>query len=491
MNRAPALGRVGPLSDAAQRLGRRGRASRAWPERISLLAMDIVAFALGLRLAHALYERWLPDAATLIRRPTELAALSTLLAIQVLVMTAVFFFARLYHQPHGLSRVDLALLLFRAVSIGVIVTYAATAFLFPDLAYSRRIPVYDWVATTLCVLGLRMLHREIWDGLRLAGIGRTRLLIVGAGPIGQDLVARILRRPRLGYTIVGLVDDAPGRARALGVPIVGRSAELGTLVDSLAADEVIIALPEASRQTLLDLISQCQREGVAIRVFPDIFQLLAGDVQITALGGLPLLNVRDFALRGWRLTLKRGFDILFSATLLVLLSPLLLGLALAVMLESRGPAFYIQSRMGLDGRSFPMLKFRSMRSGAEAETGAVWAVRDDPRRTRVGRFMRRTNLDELPQLINVLLGHMSIVGPRPERPEFVTEFQRRMPRYMERHLEKGGITGWAQVNGLRGNTSIEERTKYDLYYIENWSLLLDIKIILKTLSSSFRDPNAY
>ena len=154
-------------------------------------------------------------------------------------------------------------------------------------------------------------------------------------------------------------------------------------------------------------------------------------------------------------------------------------------------AFFVQERMGLDARPFPMIKFRSMRLDAEAHTGAVWAQRDDPRRTRFGQFLRRSNLDELPQLINVLLGHMSIVGPRPERPEFVAEFQRLIPRYMERHREKAGITGWAQANGLRGNTSIEERTKYDLYYVENWSLLLDFKIMLKTLLAGFRDPNAY
>jgi exopolysaccharide biosynthesis polyprenyl glycosylphosphotransferase len=276
-----------------------------------------------------------------------------------------------------------------------------------------------------------------------------------------------------------------------GEEIVGGTANLKSLVERLQVDEVMIALPDATRQELLTLISRCQHDGVSVRIFPDVFQMLAGEIQITALDGLPLLNLRDMALRGWRLTLKRAVDIALSLSALILLSPLMLALAILIKLESKGPAFFVQERMGLDAKPFPMIKFRSMRVDAEAASGAVWAVRDDPRRTRIGQFLRRWNLDELPQFINVLLGHMSIVGPRPERPEFVSEFQRNMPRYMERHREKGGLTGWAQVNGLRGNTSIAERTKFDLYYIENWSLLFDFKIMLKTLFSGFRDPNAY
>lgn len=490
MSRLPLADRRAGANQAWERAGTRAGVRREWPERVSLLALDIAAFAAGLRLAYVLYANLSQDNPALSRLP-QFTAWRELLLVQVLVLTAVFFFAHLYHLPRGTSRVDLAVHLFRAVSIGVILTYACTSFLFPDLAYARRVPIYDWGTTFLCVLALRLLHREIWEQLRKAGIGCARVLIVGAGPAGQDLVARIHRRPRLGYAIVGIVDDTPGRSRARGVPIVGRTAELGQLVDQLAVDELFVALPEASRQQILEIISQCHREGLSIRVFPDVFQMIAGEVQITALDGLPLLNVRDVALRGWRLTVKRMFDILVSSTAIVLLSPLMLALAALVKLESSGPAFFVQERMGLDGKSFPMLKFRSMRSGAEEATGAVWAVRADPRRTRIGRFMREHNLDELPQLINVLLGHMSIVGPRPERPEFVAEFRRHMPRYMERHREKGGITGWAQINGLRGNTSIEERTKYDLYYIENWSILFDLKIMLKTLVAGFHDPNAY
>jgi len=204
------------------------------------------------------------------------------------------------------------------------------------------------------------------------------------------------------------------------------------------------------------------------------------------------LTVRDVAQRGWRLALKRAMDIVGATVGLILLSPLMLLIALLIKLDSPGPVFYVQERMGLDGRPFLMLKFRSMRADAEIE-GPGWTRPDDPRRTRVGALLRRLNLDELPQLINVLLGDMSLVGPRPERPIYVEQFRRVIPRYMERHREKAGITGWAQINGLRGDTSIAERTKYDLWYVENWSLWLDIKILLRTLvqTLTFRSPNAY
>ena len=265
----------------------------------------------------------------------------------------------------------------------------------------------------------------------------------------------------------------------MGVPVLGSINDLPEIIEASNSGEVIIGLPEASHQELVGIISQCEREKVSIRVFPDVFQIMASEVTIGDLGGLPLLTIRDVALRGWKLSLKRTVDIILSSVALLFLSPIMMLTAIAIKLDSRGPALFVQERMGLDARPFPMVKFRSMRQDAEAH-GPGWTVQNDPRRTRIGAFIRRTSIDELPQFINVLVGDMSLVGPRPEQPAYVEQFRQSIPRYMDRHREKAGLTGWAQINGQRGDSSIAERTKYDLWYIENWSLWLDFKIIVRT-----------
>jgi len=412
-----------------------------------------------------------------------------MMAIHVVTLLGVFFFYKLYHRRRSLSRFDEFSTLFAAVSIGTFMAIAFTAFIFNRLEYSRWIVVYAWMWTLVLVSLGRLVYATVEQALRSRGVGADRVLIVGAGEVGQNLAQRIARAPRLGYRVVGFVDDDPS-AQGNGLPILGRTEHLPEIIDQQGIDEVIIALPNASHEELMDLISRCHRERVSIKVFPDVFQIIASEVSIGHLDGLPLLTVRDVALRGWKLTLKRVVDVVVSVVALVLLSPLMLLIALAIRLDSEGPVFYTQERMGLDAKPFKVIKFRSMRADAEAETGPVWAKADDPRRTRVGAFLRRTSLDELPQFINVLLGEMSVVGPRPERPVFVEQFRRSIPRYMDRHREKAGITGWAQVNGLRGDTSIWERTKYDIWYIENWSLWLDFKIMLMTLLRLFRDRNA-
>ncbi len=276
----------------------------------------------------------------------------------------------------------------------------------------------------------------------------------------------------------------------MGVPVLGGIDDIPELIKEHEVEEVIIGRPELAHQQVLAIISRCERGQVGIKIFPDLFQIIATELSIGDLGGLPLLTVRDVALRGWKLTLKRAVDLLGSAVGLIFLSPVLMLVAVIIKLDSPGPAFYAQERMGLDAKPFWCLKFRSMRTDAEKD-GPGWTVESDPRVTRLGRLIRRLSIDELPQLINVFLGDMSLVGPRPERPVYVEQFRRSIPRYMDRHREKAGMTGWAQVNGLRGDTSIAERTKYDLWYIENWSLWLDFKIILRTFFSALGDRHAY
>jgi len=336
----------------------------------------------------------------------------------------------------------------------------------------------------------RFVHHTIRSYLYAHGWGETKTLIVGAGEAGSLILEKIRSLPELGYRMAGFLDDERAGQSVMGLPVLGRTDELGHVVSAFSIEEVIIALPEASHNELLSIISRCEDGRVSIKVFPDVFQIMASEVNIGDLGGLPLLTMRDVALRGWRLTLKRMVDVIISAIVLVFISPLLLLLAILVKLDSPGPAIYWQERMGLDAKPFPCFKYRSMRADAEVQTGPVWAIKDDPRRTRIGSFLRTYSLDELPNFINVFLGHMSLVGPRPERPYFVEQFREMVPRYMERHREKAGITGWAQANGLRGDSSIWERTKYDLYYIEHWSLWFDFKIMILTLFRFLRDPNA-
>jgi len=417
-----------------------------------------------------------------------------MLLIQVATLVSVFFFSRLYHTVRAPSRVDEFYQIFGSVSIGTVMSVAFSGFVFKnsviDLDYSRAMILYAWLLTILFVTFGRWLHYTLTTRLRSQGLGNDRVLIVGTGEVGHMILQKIQWNPGLGYKVVGLVEMNGANERAFDVPVLGGPEKLAELIDRHEIDEVIIALPEATHRETLSLISQCERGSVSIKLYPDVFQIMASQVSIGDLGGLPLLSVRDVALRGWRLTLKRALDIVGSAVGLVFLSPFLLFIGLLIKLDSPGPVLYAQERMGLDAKPFWCLKFRSMRSDAEKD-GPGWTTKDDPRRTRIGEFLRRLSLDELPQLINVFLGEMSLVGPRPERPIYVEQFRRSIPRYMDRHREKAGLTGWAQVNGLRGDTSIIERTRYDLWYIENWSLRLDFKILLRTILRMFQDRNAY
>lgn len=405
-------------------------------------------------------------------------------------LVAVYFFYRLYHQRRGESRIDEIYKLVPATSIGVIVATALTTVLYRDLEYPRLLLVYVWLFTLLIVGLGRLLHGGLRSLAYARGWGELRVLIVGAGEAGNLILEKIRQSPRLGYRPVAFLDDERVGMKVLGLPVVARPEDLGDVVRALKIDEVIIALPDAPHQQLLSIVSKCEDGSVNIKIFPDVFQIMAAEINIGDLSGLPLLAMRDVALRGWRLTLKRIVDVILSGILLILASPFLLLVAFIVKIDSRGPALFTQVRMGLDAKPFPMFKYRSMRMDAEKD-GPGWTTENDPRITRIGRFMRRTSLDEFPQFINVFLGHMSLVGPRPEQPAFVEQFREMVPRYMERHREKAGITGWAQINGLRGDTSISERTKYDLYYIENWSLWFDFKILILTALRFFRDRSAY
>ncbi len=457
-----------------------------------LVTNDLVMVALAFYLAYWL-RQWIavPPAVAI----APFGDYVGMMFIQVATMLLLYFFSRLYDVKRSMPRLDEFYRIFAATSIGSISTIAFTTFLFKnttlELDFPRAMVIYAWLLTVVFVMIGRSLLVLLRNWLRRRGLWADRLLIIGTGDVGRMILQKVRQMPRLGYQVVGFVDgDTPSSERIMDVPVLGQVDDIPDLIEKYEIEEVIIGRPELSHQELLAIISRCERGQVGIKIFPDLFQIIATELSIGDLGGLPLLSVRDVALRGWKLTLKRGVDLVGSAVGLVILSPILMLLAMAIKLDSPGPVLYAQERMGLDAKPFWCFKFRSMRTDAEKQ-GPGWTVEDDPRVTRLGRLIRRFSIDELPQLINVFVGEMSLVGPRPERPIYVEQFRRSIPRYMDRHREKAGMTGWAQVNGLRGDTSIAERTKYDLWYIENWSLWLDFKIMLRTLASVLGDRHAY
>ncbi len=442
----------------------------------ALLVLDMGGTWLAFYLAHGLMVR---DPDVIIGPFLEFWQLP---AVYTVVLVIIFFTQRMYQRRRAISYLDEFFKLVSFNSFAILLTVALITLALRDFRYHRQFLFYAWAINIGLLTLARSLHAQVQWQAQARGIGDDRVLIIGAGEVGHMLVQKVLQNPKLGYQVVGVVDNGKTSvvATLLGLPILGTLVDIPWIIEKYLIDEVIIGLPESSHQELVGIISLCEREKVGIRVFPDVFQIMASEVGIGDLGGLPLLTIRDVALQGWKLTLKRGMDVVVSAIGLILTSPLMLLTALLVKLDSPGPVFYVQERMGLDARPFKILKFRSMRHDAEVE-GPGWTTEDDPRRTKLGTLMRRFNIDEFPQLINVLIGDMSLVGPRPERPVYVEQFRQSIPRYMDRHREKAGMTGWAQVSGLRGDTSIAERTKYDLWYIENWSLALDIKIIMRTI----------
>lgn len=446
---------------------------------IALVILDIGSIWLAYYLAYGIVWRSLDNPAAEISPFWQ--EIWLLPGVLTVILVISFFTQRMYQRRRPTSHLDE---LFKII----VFTLFATLLTVAVLELSIRLDYHRWLLLygTVFSIGLlavaRTIHAQVQWQAQAHGVGDDRILIIGAGEIGQMIYRKIIQNPQLGYQVIGFVDHEKSyRAQAVAEsPMLGTLLDIPQIIDKYVVDEVIIGLPESNHQEIVNIISLCEREKVGIRVFPDVFQIMASEVGIGDLGGLPLLTIRDVALQGWKLTLKRSMDVLLSIIALILISPILLLTAILIKLDSSGPVFFTQERMGLDARPFKILKFRSMRQDAEAQ-GPGWTVEDDPRRTKLGTLLRRFSIDELPQLVNVLIGDMSLVGPRPERPVYVEQFRQSIPRYMDRHREKAGITGWAQVNGLRGDTSIAERTKYDLWYIENWSLALDFKIIIRTL----------
>ncbi len=422
----------------------------------------------------------------------------------VAVVPLGFFLQGLYRLRRGRSRVDDFFAVFvgsiLAVVFGVVGTLYVQTYIASEA--SRDIGAYQvsqlvWAIFLLFNVGLtyssRELMREVLERRWRAGIGLKRILIAGSGDLGRLVADKILEHRELGYQIVGFVDDraAGDHLGYRGLPLLGTIDDAAEITAREGVDHLYVALPPEQHMRMLALLESTSREIVDVKVVPDLLQVIALRARLEDLDGVPVISINDVPLQGFNAMVKRTIDIAISFSALTVLSiPLAIVCAL-VRCTSKGPIFYRQERMGLDGKSFSIAKFRSMFDEAEKHTGPVWAVQGDPRVTPLGRFMRHSNVDELPQLWNVLMGDMSIVGPRPERPHFVEQFRHKIPQYMLRHKVKAGLTGWAQVNGWRGNTPLEKRIEYDLYYIENWSVRLDLKIIWLTVLRGFFHKHAY
>ncbi len=454
-----------------------------------MLLSDLLAIAASWIAAYYLRFHWGP--VPVYRGIPGLPPYLFLLALIVVVWGVAFKAFGLYRPRRISSRLAEVWDIAKACTLAVLILVAVTFFL-KQFEFSRLVILYFWVFSIASVSVVRVSFREALRMLRRRGYNLRHVLIIGDGSLARTLVRRIDARPDLGLRIAGVLASDPEMVgeKMEGLGILGTYEEAGKIAGELPIDKVFVAIPIEAYGRMETILRSMETGFLDINIVPDLYQYVTRRGGVEEFDGLPLISLQDSPLHGWSLVAKRITDIVLSATALLITAPLMLLIAAAVKLTSPGPVLYRQERMGLDGRTFQMLKFRSMKPDAEAESGPVWATRYDLRPTPVGAVLRRTSLDELPQLLNVLTGEMSLVGPRPERPVFIEELRKRIPKYMLRHKVKAGVSGWAQVNGWRGDTSLEKRIEYDLSYIEHWSLLFDLKILWLSLWRGFIHRNA-
>ena len=424
-----------------------------------------------------------------------------LLPLIAVAWPGFLYFHGLYQVRRGRSRIDEFFAIFFGVLNALAVTLGFTLFVRvyyfygPESAqweFSQAVWAIFFVLDVLALNAARWAIRAWLERLWASGYGVKNALVAGTGDLGRMVAETLTAHGELGYRVIGFLDDAPGPQARNGLPVLGRLNQVLEVAKAHNVEQLYIALPLEEHGKVVELIRCAGNECLDLKVVPDLVQYATLQSALEDLDGIPIISLNEVPLRGWNSMVKRLIDIVLGSALLVLAAIPIALISLLIKLKGGpGPVLIRQERMTLDGRTFEIYKFRSMVANAEKETGPVFATSDDPRRTPVGAFLRRHNLDELPQLINVVLGDMSLVGPRPERPPFVQQFKQRIPQYMLRHRVKSGMTGWAQINGWRGNTSIEKRIEHDLYYIENWSLLLDVKILILTLFRGFGQPHAY
>ncbi|HEX9005812.1 MAG TPA: sugar transferase [Bacteroidota bacterium] len=452
-------------------------------KRVQILSCVVVDF-LTINLAFVVYflmrvkGRMLGDVGT----PDFFYPMLVLYAYWGLIFTA----AALYRPLYAASRLDESLAIFKAVSVGCLILFFV---IFVDDAgsggtSSRMLMIVYWAILVAAASAGRILVRSVQRRLLIAGIGRRRTVIVGSRGRGLDLYDQVQRYPALGYEIIGFVGLQPGRSSTgrKALPVLGTISDFHGIIERERVHEVLIALDSRDHGRLLDIVGRCNGAPVGLKIVPDLYDVISGQARTNQIYGFPLIGISPELMKPWEEATKRLLDIAVSAIIMVGGLPLWLLIAVAIKLESPGPVLYRQERVGKDGVHFSIVKFRSMRNDAERE-GPQWAGRRDPRVTRVGKWLRLLHFDEVPQMINVLKGEMSLIGPRPERPMFVEQLSREIPLYARRLKVRPGVTGWAQVKHKYDESveDVRKKVQYDLYYIENMSLRMDLKIILHTV----------
>ncbi len=457
------------------------------------IVLDVAAFESAFLLSYWL--RFFSPLTEYFEIPLGIPPVATYLTASVIfipVFLLVFNSRRLYGTRRNIHLSDEFFVIIRLITIGMMIMMSAT-FFYRGFSFSRGVFILLWLTSIVTVTVGRWIALRFEQNLYLRGKELKSVVIVGRNKTAEQIYTLFIAKPILGFEVLGYYADASAgqdsplkNCRYLG-PITALPSDIGTLRIQTA----LVALSHNEQEQLIELLRLTEGKNVEFMMVPDMLEMMTSRLRIQEIEGIPFLKLKDIPMSTWNRILKRSFDIIFSVAALIIALPVMGLIAVIIKLTSPGPVFYIQERVGLDGISFPLIKFRSMRIDAEKSTGPVRNRKDDNRATLIGRILRRTSLDELPQLFNTLIGHMSIVGPRPERPFFVEQFKSNIPKYLERHRVKTGMTGWAQVNGLRGDVPIEDRTKYDIYYVENWSLVLDVKIILKTIRAVIFAKDAY
>lgn len=383
-----------------------------------------------------------------------------------------------------------SIIMANAVGIGC---FMIVQYMLKQMHFSREMLLIFVISNTFLMVVSRSVIHRILKSLRKKGYNLKHMILVGYSRAGEEYIDRIMANPQWGYVVCGILDDKVPRGTTYkGVKVLGEIDNLLIILPQNKMDEIAITLSLADYDRLEQIVDWCEKSGVHTKFIPDYNSLIPSKPYTEDILGLPVINIRYVPLTNtvnwW---LKRIIDFLGALFAILLASPIMIGAAMAIKCTSKGPIIFKQERIGLHNEPFKMYKFRSMVQQTDEEEKKGWTVKDDPRVTKVGAFLRKTSLDELPQLFNILKGDMSLVGPRPERPQFVEKFKEEIPRYMIKHQVRPGLTGWAQVNGYRGDTSIRKRVEYDIYYIENWTLGMDIKILFMTLFTGFVNKNAY